>query len=125
MAETVYFEVWAGFAVLLLVLGVLGNALTLWAILYATRRNKPQFEGDNWYKTTVFILNLAVVDMVYCLFTLGYMFYGFLLWLKAVDEDGETSGICKFFLLNLQHLAQVDGWSIALIAITRAIPYIK
>ena len=125
MTEPVSFEVWAGLAALLLVLGVLGNALTLWAIIYATRKNKPQFEGDNWHKTTVFILNLAVVDMVYCLFTLAYMFYGFLLWLDAVAEDGKTSGICKFFLLGLQHLAQVDGWSIALIAVTRAIPYIK
>ena len=120
--------VWSICVGALMVFGLFGNALTLWAIGYATIRKKYQFSGIQWLTTTVFILNLAFVDAVYCLFMLSYMLYGLLFSLNAVEiahADEGSSGICKFFVLGFQQLALIDGWSIALIAFTRAIPYIK
>ena len=104
-------------------LGVLGNALTLTAIAYATIKKKPSFDGHNWITTTVFIFNLAVVELVYCLFNIAYIIYGGLLAHSA--DDGDASEECEFFLLGMQTLALIDGWSLALIAVTRAFPAIK
>ena len=110
-------KAWVGCMVTLLLLGLLGNALTLWAIGYATVRKKYGFAGVQWLTTTIFILNLAFVDTVYCVFMLGYMFY--------VPEEWTGTGICQFLVLGSQQLAAIDGSSIALIAFTRGVPYIK
>lgn len=73
--------------------------------------------------TSVFIFNLSIVELLYCLFMLTYMIYGVLLWFNV--DVGSTSGMCKFFLLGIQDIALIDGWSIALIAFTRALPNIN
>ena len=118
MAEenSIDIEAWKGCMNTLLVLGVLGNTLTIWAVGYATFRNKYGFSGDQFLTTTIFILNLAFVDTVYCIFVLSYMVH---------VADDEPSRTCKFLVLGSQYLAILDGWSIALIACTRGIPYIK
>ena len=128
MTEITEMNWWVGCMFALLVFGLLGNGLTLWAIGHATIRKKYEFGGVKWLRTTVFILNLAFVDTVYCLFMISWMLCGFLLWQNVIDiplnEDG-SSGICQFFVLGCQQLSLMDGWSIALIAFTRGIPYIK
>ena len=121
-------DTWLACTVTLLIFGLLGNGLTIWAIGYATIRKKYEFGGAKWLTTTVFILNLAFLDTVYCLFMIAYIFCGLLLRKSVIDiplnEDG-SSGICQFFVLGFQQLSLMEGWSIALIAITRGIPYIK
>ena len=107
----------------LMIFGALGNALTLAAVTFATVKKKPNFDGAHWTSTTVFIFNLSIVELAYCIFMLAYMIYGLLLWLNV--DVGETSGMCKFFLLGIQDIGLIDGWSIALIAFTRAFPNIK
>ena len=107
----------------LMIFGALGNALTLAAVTYATAKKKPMFDGGSWMATTVFIFNLSIVELLYCLFMLTYMIYGIVLWFNV--DVGSTSGMCKFFLLGIQDIGLIDGWSIALIAFTRALPNIK
>ena len=128
MTDTTPIEWWAACVFALAIFGLLGNGLTLWAIGYATKKKKYQFAGVQWLSTTVFIFNLAFVDTVYCIFVVFYLLYSFLLSQNVVDislnEDG-SSGLCKFFVLGWQQLTLIDGWSMALIAFTRAFPYIK
>ena len=119
------FVVWSGCTGLLMIFGLLGNALTLWAIGHATRGKKYEFSGIRWLTTTIFVLNLAFVDTVYCLFFLAYMFYGLQSSPNYNRSEDGSSGVCEFFVLGFQHLALIDGWSIALIAVTRAFPCIK
>ena len=44
--------------------GVFGNLLTLFALPYA--KKKRNILSDNWNTSTMFILNLALVDLVFC-----------------------------------------------------------
>ena len=104
-------------------LGALGNAFTIAALIYATVKETRHFEGRHWITTTVFTFNLAVVELVYCLFSIAYLIYGGMLRNSA--DDGDTSKECEFFYLGLQTLALIDVWSVALIAVTRAFPVIK
>ena len=118
------FEIWAGFISSLIILGILGNALTIIAVAHAKLNGKHNFADIiNWNSKTVFVLNLAFVDLSYCLFMLSKGTFSLLVYLKFYV--GDTSGICKVFVLGIQNLAVLDGWSIALIAITRAFPKIK
>ena len=119
------FEVWSGCVGVLVICGLLGNAFTLWAIGYATIRKRYDLYGASWLTTTIFIVNLAFVDTVYCLFFLAYSVYGFTIAPHSAASDDGSSGICQFFVLGLQHLAMIDNWSIALIAFTRPFPYIR
>ena len=104
-------------------IGALLNAFTLAALTYATIKEKHNFGLSHWIATTVFIFNLAVVELVYCLFCIAYMIYAEILE-NSVD-DGDTSVECEFFILGSQTLALIDWWSLALIAVTRAFPLIK
>ena len=114
------FEFFTAFVFLLLMIGVFGNALTLTSVIYAKIKKKHNFDGSDWLSSTVFILNIAFVDMTYCSFTLAMLVYSLLIYLKY--DVGETSSMCKFFVLGLQNLATIGGWSIALIAFTQSFP---
>ena len=123
MEEDFTFEVLAGFSLILVTVGVFGNALTIASVIYAKVKKKYNFDSTDWLNSTVFILNLTFVDMTYCLFLLIMLAYSFLVYLKF--EVGETYSLCKFFVLGIQNLATIDGWSIALIAFTQAFPTIR
>ena len=131
MAEDLTFELWSIFISLTVIFGVLSNGLTLLSITYATIKKKNKFDHASWYSTTVFIFNLAFVDLVYCLFWLIYMFYGLYrsglygAWDRITEINDGARATCKFFLLGVQCLAEVGGWSIAIIAVTRAFPCIR
>ena len=125
---------WEASAFALQIFGLLGNGLTVWAISYAPFKKKYDFAGVQWLITTVFILNLPIVDTVYCLFMVVYMLYGFMHSREVIDVvDGRSitineemsAAICKFFVLGFQQLTLIDGWSMALIAFTRGFPYIR
>ena len=122
-ASGFYVDVAWGGIMLILVFGAIGNALTLTAVTYATVKKKRNFEGSNWISTNVFIFHLSFVELMYCLFRMADMIYGLFPFFIAEVEN--TPGVCQLFLLGVQNLGLIDGWSIALIAFTRALPNIK
>ena len=117
------FEIFAGIVTPLFLLGIFGNVLTIASVMYAKVKGKHNFNDTNWHSKTVFILNLAVVDLIYCLLVVSMCIFALLLYLKIYDDG--TFLTCKVFLIGLQQVAALDGWSIALIAITRAFPKIR
>ena len=121
-ASTVDYVAFGGF-MLILVFGAIGNALTLAAVTYATVKKKHNFEGRNWISTTVFIFNLTFVELMYCLFHMATVIYG--IFFNFTAEAENTPGGCQFFIFGILNLGFIDGWSIALIAFTRALPNIK
>ena len=121
METNLTFEIWASVGVSLLIVSILGNSLTFVSIIVPKRRNKHGFDDSEWLSSTVFVLNLALSDIIFCVFQLCSLVYGLLIYLDYVD----SSKICKFMVIGLQDLGLVNGWSIALIAITQALPRIK
>ena len=123
------FEIWSFFAVPLAVAGALSNIFFLISVVYAKRKNRHGFDGPSWYKLTVFLLNLALVDSLYCLLLLGNGFIG-LLHMNEGVERGEigywegTPVLCKFIVLVRQNLILIDGWSTGAIAFNAAFPKI-
>jgi hypothetical protein len=123
MEMNLTFEIWVAVAVFLLIVSILGNSLTFASIIVPKRRNKHGFDDSEWLSSTVFVLNLALSDILFCLFQLCALVYGLLVYLEHVVHD--SSKFCKFMVIGLQDFGLVNGWSIALIAITQALPRIK
>ena len=122
------FEVFAGIVFPVFLLGIIGNVLTIVSLLYAKIKGNHNFNDvKEWRSKTVFILNLAVVDLLYCLFIVAMCIFALLLYLRLYQDDNndQTSVICKIFVIGLQEISVIEGWSIALIAITRAFPKIR
>ena len=111
------FEIWSFFAVPLAVAGALSNIYFLISVVYAKRKKRYGLDGPSWYKLTVFLLNLALVDSLYCSFLLGNGFIG-LLKIKG------TTVLCKILVLVRQNLILIDGWSTGTIAFNAAFPKI-
>ena len=125
MVETDFtFEIWISFALVFIIIGILGNALTLLSVSCAKIKNRHDFNDPKWVSSTIFILNLAFVDLMYCLLTLSMLVYAFLLY-QYQEEVGDTYLMCKFYVIGIQDLATIDGWSIALIAFSQAFPRIR
>ena len=127
MSETDFtFEVWASFWVVATMVGILGNMLTLVSVTYAKSRKRHNLHNSNGLSSTMFILNLAVVDLLYCLVSSSMLMYALLMYVKpGWFNIGEESTVCKFYVLCIQELATIDGWSIALIAFSHAFPRIR
>ena len=117
------YEIWSALGMLLLIISILGNLLTFIAVLTPKIRNKHEFDDSEWLSSTLFVLNLALADIIYCLFMFFTLTYGLLIYHKYTL--GDVHGICRFFHFALQDLGAIDGWSIALIAITQALPKIR
>ena len=117
------FEIFIGCIVTLIIFGILGNSLTLTSVIYATIKKRHNFNANNWPTSTVFIFNLAFVDLGACLLTLAYLIYAAITYASREHLDfdlGDTQGICKFFIIGIQDFALITGWSIALISFFRA-----
>ena len=124
MESNYSFEIFAGVVFPLFLLGIFGNALSIASVIYAKIKGNHNFDDDaTWHSKTVFILNLAVIDLLYCLLMVSMCFFAMLLYLKLYKD--ETFITCKFFVIGMQELAVIEGWSIALIAATRAFPKIR
>ena len=124
MEKDFSFEIFAGVVFPLFLLGIFGNALCIASVIYAKVKGNHHFDDDTtWHSKTVFILNLAVVDLLYCLLMVSMCIFAMMLYLKIYKD--ETFITCKFFVIGMQELAAIDGWSIALIAVTRAFPKIR
>ena len=117
------YEIWSALGILLLIISILGNLLTFIAVLTPKIRNKHEFDDSEWLSSTLFVLNLALADIIYCLFMFLNLTYGLLIYHEYTL--GDVNDICRFFHFGLQDLGAIDGWSIALIAITQALPKIR
>ena len=129
MESSYRFEVWAGCIFTALIIGLIGNILTLVSLLLASIRKNHGFDWKRWNRQAAFVCNLALVDLMACLLMLAMLLYAFDVYLSSLrdeetndvkDTHGQNSSTCKFFILGIQNLANMSGWSIALIAIFRA-----
>ena len=117
------FEIWSALGVLVIIISILGNSLTFIAVLAPKIRNKHGFDDSEWLSSTLFVLNLALADIIYCLFIFFHLTYGLLIYHEYTR--GDVHGICSFFHFALQDLGAIDSCSIALIAITQELPKIR
>lgn len=129
MESSYSFEVWACCMFTALMIGLIGNILTLVSLLVASMRKNHGFDWKRWTHQAAFVCNLALVDLMACLFMLAMLLYAFGVYLSGPrnvetndpkDTHGQNSITCKFFILGIQNLANMSGWSIALIAVFRA-----
>jgi len=106
-----YFRSFAGFVcIAVAVIGTLGNLLTLTAIPWA-QRNK--ILGFN--QSTIFILNLAFADFLYCIFNLPV--YA-ITYLDGLPFD-PNSWQCKAFAAFRNYNAFVAWMSLGFVAVSR------
>ena len=114
---------------LIICTGVIGNLLLLASVYYAKRTGRHGFVSDpKWFIETIFFINVAVVDLLYCLFVLVNAAYG--IYVQNHQEYYEKNpsashGICKFIVLSRHNLSIIDGWSTAVIIFNAAFPKIR
>ena len=123
MERNINFEIWFSIGIILLIVGVLGNCLTILSIIVPKIRKRHGFDDTEWLTSTVFIVNLAFADIIYCFFKFCVLIHGILVYKKYDSSD--PSEICKFFIFGIQDLGSINGWCIALIAVTHALPLIR
>ena len=127
--ESLIFELTAAFLMLIFTIAVLGSVLTISAVIYAKINGKFNFDRTEvWRQSTVFVINVAFADIVYCLLYLGHGIYTLQFYLGNSGEDTtivKHYATCKFFVLGTQNLACISGWSIALTAFSGAFPKIR
>ena len=87
------------FDFMFIVVGVIGNVFTVVAVPYGKRKQR-----HNWRQLlSLFVLNLCVTNMTYCVFTLIHLSYGSLLYFKNnLIETAEA--LYKFFVLEIRLL---------------------
>ena len=119
------FEVWFGCVLTIAILGAFGNLFTIIAVVYATIKTNHGFGTKKWLEHTVFIFNLMFVDCCACMLVLATLIYAAIVYAReekilalTVNKHGDS--ICQFLILGVQNLAQITGWSVALILSWRA-----
>ena len=120
--EELTFEIWVSFRVVAAIIGVLGNLLTLISVTYARKNRKHGLHNTTRLSSTIFILNLAIVDLIYCLVIISKLTYGLFIYQKFSVGD---ESMCKFYVVGMHALATTDGWSIVLVAFSHAFPRIR
>ena len=110
------------FAFLIICTGLLGNFLLIASLSYAHFKGRHGFNDSNWNTSTIFMINVAVVDFLYCLFMLINGAYG--IHVKSYGTSSSTPGICKAIVLCRQNLAVIDGWATAAVSLNAAFPKI-
>ena len=100
--------------------GFSGNLLTLLAIPYAQRKGILGFQQSTCDSTTLFILNLAFSDLLYCIFNLPMYAVQFLMgWWPL----GETACVVSASIRYINAFA--DWLSLGFIALSRCVSLIK
>ena len=100
------------------VVGIVGNCLTLTAIPYAKSKHRYELETSFWM-TDVWIINLALCDLLFCMFCLPTYFIPYLGY--RYTQTYATPAICKF-AFTLVKLTYPNDWLIlSIIAMTRAL----
>ena len=113
--EKLDFEIWAGFGIPIVLLGVLSNAFFFISIALAMKNSKHGLGVKKW--RWIILLNLAAIDFCYCT---NYFVNGMIGFAKL--ERGTIPDLCKFIVLSRSNLAAIDGWCIAAFAINLALP---
>ena len=127
--ESLEYEAFVIIGLLIICTGVIGNLLLLASVYYAKRTGRHGFVSDQkWFIETIFFINVAVVDLLYCLFVLVNAAYG--IYVQNHQEYYEKNpsashGLCKFIVLSRQNLSIIDGWSTAVIIFNAAVPKIR
>ena len=123
------YDVFVTIGFLIICTGVIGNLLLLASVYYAKRTGRHGFASDQkWFIETIFFINVAVVDLLYCLFVLVNAAYGIYVQnhQEYYDENPSAShGICKFIVLSAHNLSIIDSCSIAVIMFNAAFPKIR
>ena len=115
------FEIVYVFMLLSLIVAVFGSVLTITSVIYAKRNQKHNFDSPSeWGKSTIFVLNVAFADIVYCIICFSHFLFALFLYLGY--DVGDTTTGCQFFVLGTQNVACIYGWSIALTALSTAFP---
>ena len=118
------FEIVYSIMLLALTVAVFGSILTISSVIYAKQNKKYGFDDySEWKKSTIFVLNIAFADLLYCTLYFSHIIYAALLYLKY--DFGDNKLACKFFVLGTQTAASISGWSIALTAISGAFPKLR
>ena len=117
--ESLVFEIWTIFAISFAASALFGNILFLASVIYAKTKKRHGFDSPEWISSTVFLLNLAFVDILYLLFHFANGFIGFL------KVKYGLNGLCKFLVLCRLNLSIIDGWSTAAFAFNAAFPKIR
>ena len=121
--EELTFEIWVGFVIAFTVVGILGNILTLVSVTYAKKNKNHGLHNSTGLSSTNYIMNLAMVDLMCCLFIVSKLIFGVFIYQRfSVSNE---SVMCKFYVLGIHSLTTIDGWSIALIAFSHAFPRIR
>ena len=121
--EELTFEIWVGFVIFFTIVGILGNMLTLVSVTYAKKHKNHGLHNSTGLSSTNFIMNLAMVDLMYCLLIVSKLIFGLFMYQKF--SVASESAMCKFYVLGIHSLTTTDGWSIALIAFSHAFPRIR
>ena len=104
------FEIWVNFMVFFVMVGALANGYFLISVLYARVNQQHGFEDSPmWFSQTLFLINLSLSVLLYCIFWLINGFIG----LSQAQASGST---CKFVVLTRQYLVIVEGWCTCVIA---------
>ena len=70
------FEIVYGFMLLSLIIAVFGSVLTITSVIYAKRNQRYNFDSPSeWGKSTVFVLNVAFADIVYCILCFSHILF--------------------------------------------------
>ena len=108
--------VWGLFVI---IVGTFGNLLTLIAILYAKRKRRYDFHLQFW-TTHIWVLHLAIVDLIMCTIPLPVVFILPYLGLRPLQAPGMDHFLRAAFIIGHQTL-YTDWLCLALIVLTRAL----
>ena len=112
------FEIWVSFMVFFVITGGLANLYFLVSVIKARSKERHGFEDSpTWFSQTIFFVNLAVVDFLYCIFFLSNGFVGLL-------NRNPGPGLCGFLVLTRQNLIIMEGWNTCVIAFNASFPKI-
>ena len=126
--ESLAFEVWVILANIIIFMGVLSNSLLLASVTYAKYKGRHNFDDTKWNKATIFFINVAVVDLSYCIFFFVNCMYAIHVKMNYHTDDWVPSSsqtICKVLVLGRQNLGAISGLSTAAISFNNALPKIR
>jgi hypothetical protein len=98
------------FVICNLCIGVVGNVLTLLSLPRLEsifRKNKDPYKAqmarNDWYTSTIFVVNLAIWDLAYCCFFLTNIIINAILMAQDLsDKDLNNYAVCAIFVHGCQ-----------------------
>ena len=95
---------------------------------YSKYKGRHNFDDSKWNKATIFFINVAVVDLCYCIFFFVNCMYAIHVKMNYHTDDWVPSSsqtICKVLVLGRQNLGAISGLSTAAISFNNALPKIR